>query len=64
MHCHPLKSQKNLTSDKFSCAACSQEKLAIKPVTPPQPTYLKQDRGCRPVQRTKGFYNKITNKIT
>jgi hypothetical protein len=31
VHGHLLKSQKILTSNKFSCIACSQRKLIIKP---------------------------------
>ena len=48
-HGHTLKNQKILKSKKFSCAACSQGKLVIKPSTAKvgieSPSFLKRIQG-------------------
>ena len=59
-HGHTLKNQKILQSKKFSCAACSQGKLVIKPSTAKveieSPAFLERIQGdiCGPIHPAYG----------
>ena len=62
-HRHPLKNQKILLPNEYSCAACSQCKLIVRPsftkVISESPIFLKRIHGdiCGPIHPPCGPFN-------
>ena len=60
---HPLRSKQILTSPSFTCAACSQGKLIIRPsftkVIFESPTFLERIQGdiCGPIHQPNGPFS-------